>query len=158
MLIIMIAIMTCIMHMTVYSSGATVISKLLVNNCMIELLGIRNNDIGDDGITAIATALTKSRISELSVYGCSITLTGARSLAKLLSINHSIRELRLSGNPITTEGAHLILQSVVNNEACQADIKIDDDYSSNSEAQMLISILEGRRRRIKTNMVSHYVT
>ena len=146
------------MHMTVYSSGATVISKLLMNNCMIELLGIRNNDIGDDGITAIATVLTKSRISELSVYGCSITLPGARSLAKLLSVNQSIRELRLPGNPITTEGAHLNLQSAVNNEACQADIKIDDDYSSNSRAQMLMNILEDRRRRIKTNVVSHHVT
>ena len=93
-----------------YSLGATVISnKLLMNNCTMEIFGIRNNDIGNDGIIAIATALTECRISELSVYGCSITLTGARSIAKLLSVNQSVRELRLSGNPITTEGAHLIL-------------------------------------------------
>ena len=80
-----------------------------MNNCTMEIFGIRNNDIGNDGIIAIATALTECRISELSVYGCSITLTGARSIAKLLSVNQSVRELRLSGNPITTEGVHLIL-------------------------------------------------
>ena len=69
------------MHMIEYSLGATVTSsKLLMNNCTMEILGIRNNDIGDDGIIAIATAVTESRISELSVYGCSITVTGARSM------------------------------------------------------------------------------
>ena len=53
------------------------------------------NSIGDDGITAIATALTNSRIKILQVDSCDITLTGVTSLATLLSVNQSIRELRL---------------------------------------------------------------
>ena len=69
---------------------------------MIQELWMHLNDIGDDGITAIATALTNSRISELLVSGCGITLTGARSLATLLSVNQSIRRLSLQDNPITT--------------------------------------------------------
>ena len=108
------------------------------------------NTIGDDGITAIATALTNSRISQLCVMGCGITLTGARSIATLLSANHSIRELVLLGNPITTEGAHLILQSAVNNKACQVDINIDYVYCRDSEVQRmkyrLMDILRDRRR------------
>ena len=82
------------MHMIEYSLGATVTSnKLLMNNCTMEILGIRNNDIGDDGIIAIAMAVTESKISELSVYGCSITLTAwSKVNAKLLSVNRSIRE------------------------------------------------------------------
>ena len=113
-----------------------------------------HNTIGDDGITAIATALTNSRISQLWVMECGITLTGARSIATLLLANHSIRELILDDNPITTEGAHLILQSVVNNKACQVDISIDDEYWRDSEVQTMMNILEDRRR-MKTNVVGY---
>ena len=139
-----------------YSTGATVISKLLMNNCVIQMLWMNNNAIGDNGITAIAAALTNSRISRLWVTRCGITLTGARSLATLLSVNQSIRMLQLRGSPITTEGARVILQSAVNNEACQADIYIDDEYIRDSEVQTLMNIMEDRRR-MKTNVVGYLV-
>ena len=96
------------------------------------------NSFGDDDIAAIATALTNSSISTVWVTGCNITLTGARSLATLLSVNQSIRVLRLHSNPITIEGAHVILQSAVNNDACQAYIVINDEYRSESEVQTLM--------------------
>ena len=139
-----------------YSTGAIVISKLLMNNCVIQVLYMSNNYIGDDGITAIATALTNSRISELWVIGCDIALTGARSLATLLSVNQSIRELWLTRNPITAEGARVILQSAVNNEACQAYIYIDNEYIRDSEVKTLMNIMEDRRR-IKINVVGYLV-
>ena len=106
----------------VYFTGAIVISKLLKDNHVIQELHMGHNNIGDDGITAIATALTNSTIRVLWVNNCGITLTGARSIATLLSVNHSIRELGLSKNPVTTEGASVILQSAVNNKASRVDI------------------------------------
>ena len=139
----------------VYSTGATVISKLLKDNHVIQILNIANNNIGDDGITAIAMALTNSTIRKLWVEDCGITLTGARSIATLLSLNHSIRTLWLKNNPITTEGAHVILQSALNNEASQVDIYIDDDYTD-SEVWRMINILDNRRR-MKTNEVVYVV-
>ena len=123
---------------------------------MIQVLIMDRNDIGDDGITTIATALTNSRISILMVDGCGITLTGARSLATLLSVNQSISVLWLWGNFITTEGARLILQSAVNNKACQVDIQIDNEYKSDSEVKRMMTILEDRRM-MKTNVVGYVV-
>ena len=41
-------------------------------------------------------------------------------------------------NPIGVEGARVILQSAVNNEACQAIIVIDDEYRRDSEVQTLM--------------------
>ena len=117
-------------------------------------LWMSDNTIGDDGITAIATALTNSRISQLWVNGCGITLTGARSIATLLLANHSISKLKLYNNPITTEGAHLILQSAVKNKACQVDIGIGYEYWRDSEVQTMMNILEDRRR-MKTNVVGY---
>ena len=136
-----------------YSTGATVISKLLMDNFIIQELGMSGNTITDDGITAIATALTNSTISQLWFRGCGITLTGARSIATLLLTNHSISTLVLDNNPITTEGAHLILQSAVNNKACQAHISIDYEYQRDSEGQRMMNILI--RRRMKTNVVGY---
>ena len=112
---------------------------------MIQELWMNDNTIGDDGITAIATALTNSRISQLGVMDCGITLTGARSIATLLLVNHSISKLVLRANAITTEGAHLILQSAVNNKACQVDIGIDYEYRRDSEVRTMKNILRDRR-------------
>ena len=104
---------------------------------------------------AITTALTNSRIRELVVIKCGITLTGATSIATLLSVNNSIRELCLIGNPITEDGAHRILQSAVDNEACQVDMEIDDEYESD-EVQAMMKILNDRRE-IKINVVGNVV-
>ena len=121
-------------------TGAIVISKLLMNNSMIQGLWMSKNNIGDDGITAIATALTNSRISQLWIMECGITLTGAISIASLLSLNQSIRKLVLWKNVITIEGARLILRSAENNKAYQADICIDEEYKSDSEVRTVINI------------------
>ena len=126
-------------------TGANVICELLKNNSMIQELWMSDNNIGDDGITAIAKALTNSRISQLWIDGCGISLTGARSIASLLSLNQSIRELVLTSNAITTEGARLILQSAVNNKACQAHIIIDDEYRSDSEVWTMMNSLQVRK-------------
>ena len=139
----------------VYSTGAIVISKLLKDNHVIQLLYMGDNNIGDDGITAIATALTNSTIRLLWVNDCGITLNGARSIATLLSVNHSIGTLWLRNNPITTEGAHIILQSAVNNKASQVDIEIDYTYRD-SEVRRMQDILDNRRR-IKANEVVYDV-
>ena len=111
---------------------------------MIQKLSMDDNNVGDNGITAITTALTNSTIRMLWVSDCSITQTGARSIATLLSVNHSIRNLWLYDNPITTEAAHAILQSAVNNEASQVDIAIDYKYTD-SKVQRMKDILGNRR-------------
>ena len=130
-----------------YFTGAIAISRLLMINHSIQLLWIGYNFISDDGIAAIATALTNSSISELEVIRCGITLTGATSLATFLLANQSIRKLWLAGNPITTDGAHLILQSAINNKLSQVPmIATDDEYCKDSEVQMLYNILNDRRK------------
>ncbi|XP_065920220.1 leucine-rich repeat-containing protein 74B-like [Dysidea avara] len=65
--------------------GAICISEVL-GKCSLQVLATAGNNIGDDGITAIAEALSNSQINELNVETCGITLTGAKSLAALASI------------------------------------------------------------------------
>ena len=77
-------------HLTYYitviiATGAICISEVL-GKCSLQVLATAGNEIGDDGITAIAEALSNSQINELNVETCSITFTGAKSLAALASI------------------------------------------------------------------------
>ena len=136
-----------IIVIVIITTGAIAVSKLLMGNCTLQVLNVSDNTIGDDGISVIVEQLkkvTNSRISQLCIEECGITLTGARSIASLLSVNQSIRGLVLTGNVITTEGAQLILQSAVNNKACQALIRFDNEYRSDSEVWTMMKILRNR--------------
>ena len=111
------------------TTGAISISKMMMVNHSLQQLDIKVNNIGDDGISAIASALGNCKISELDVSGCGITLTGARSLATALYSSNTIRVLWLYSNPITVEGALLIVNSAVHNTVCQ-HVEIDDEYKN----------------------------
>ena len=127
------------------TTGAISISKMMMVNHSLQDLNMMINNIGDDGISPIAGALGNCKINILDVQRCGITLTGARSLAASLSSNHTIRELGLRGNPITIEGALLIVKSAVDNTVCQ-DVEIDVKYE-NDEIKKMMNILEVRRRK-----------
>ena len=136
------------------TTGAISISEMMMVNHSLQQLIMSNNIIGDDGISAIAGALAigNCKINELYVYECSITLTGASSLAASLSSSHTIRGLGLWNNPITEEGALLILKSAVDNIVCQF-VLIDEEYYDNDEIVKMINILEDRKRREVRNYV-----
>ena len=127
------------------TTGAISISKMMMVNHSLQELYMYYNNIGDDGISAIAGALGNCKINILDVRLCGITLTGARSVAAALLSNHTIRVLLLRGNPITVEGALLIVKSAVDNTVCQ-HVLIDDEYE-NDEIKKMMNILEDRRKQ-----------
>ena len=122
----------------------------MVNQTLLEL-HIEDNDITDDGITAIAGSLRSSSITVLNVRRCGITFTGVTSLAAALSTNKSITELWLMGNPITADGAHLIMKSAVDNGVCEY-VGLDNEYEDD-EVKEMKSILNDRRRQDVRNYV-----
>ena len=128
------------------TTGAISISKMIIVNHSLQLLDMDDNKIGDDGISVIAGVLGNCKITELYVSGCGITLTGTRSLAATLSSNHTIIVLELSNNPITVEGALLIMKSAVHNKVCQS-VVIDDEYK-NDEVKKIMNILDRRRQEV----------
>ena len=134
------------------TTGARCIGELLIN-CSLEVLKMGLNNIGDDGIIAIAGDLGKSRIRELKVERCGITIMGGKELSSALSTSQTIKTLRLWGNPIIVEGARLILQSAVNNGVCEKVtiryLNTSDNYKSDNEVQKMMAILQTRRKANK---------
>ena len=107
-------------------------------------LDVEKNDIKDEGITAIAGSLSYSSIFDLSVSECGITFTGVRSLAAALLTYQNFRTLRLYDNPITVDGARLVMKSAVDNGVCE-DVCIDDEYEDDDQVQEMMTILDDRR-------------
>ena len=130
------------------TTGAISISKMLMVNHSLQELIMANNNIGDNGISAIAGTLANgnSTIHKLDVEKCGITLTGARSLTQALSSNHTIRELLLHKNPITVDGALLIVKSAVDNMVCQ-HVGIDYEHMNN-EIKKLMNIIDKRNNNM----------
>ena len=127
------------------TTGAISISQaLMVNQTLLELY-MRDNHIGDDGITAIASSLSNSSITVLNVRRCGISVVGVRSLAEAISSNQNIRELWLENNPITVDGARLIMKAAVDNAVCEY-VLIDSDYDDD-EVKRMMNILYDRRRQ-----------
>ena len=112
----------------------------MLRKCSLEILDISHNIIGDDGIIAIAEALSDSKICELYIGRCDITFAGARSLAAALEINSNVKRLDAYHNPITVEGARLILRSSVRNKICK-EVGIDRIYRDDDEVQEMLHIL-----------------
>ena len=124
------------------TTGAISISKMMMGNHSLQELNIVRNDIGDDGISAMAGALGNCKISKLDVTNCNITLTGAKLLATALYSSNTIRKIELLGNRLTVEGALLIVESAVHSTVCCC-VEIDDEYK-NDEIQKMINILDSR--------------
>jgi len=115
-------------------------------NHTLQVLNINSNLIGDEGIAAIAETLDNARILELNMYNCSITVTGAKSLAAGLAKNQSMTLLDVEGNNITVDGAIAILEAAVANEVCQ-QVDINYEYDSDDKVKEMMTILEERKKQ-----------
>ena len=127
------------------TTGAISISQALMVNQTLLKLDMKGNQIGDDGITSIVGSLSKCSISLLDVSECGISAVGVRSLAEAISSNQNIRTLWLWDNPITVDGAHLIMKAAVDNTVCE-DVGIESEYYDD-EVKRMESILDDRRKQ-----------
>ena len=128
--------------------GAICIAELVRTKHKLNVLALSANNLGDDGIVAIAGALGKCNIDKLIIDECGINVTGAKALAESLLINKSITLLTLLDNPITVEGARTIIESAVGNGTLCPCMMIDDHlYEEDDEAQLMIKVLQMRNRR-----------
>jgi len=131
----------------VHTAGATDIADLIQTHCALKVLTLEANNLGDDGINVISGPLGKSNIDRLEIGECGITVMGAKVLAETFLINKSITLLRLSKNPITLEGARMILESAVGNGVCLKVIIDDHLYEDDDETQLMMETLQARERR-----------
>jgi Ran GTPase-activating protein (RanGAP) involved in mRNA processing and transport len=98
----------------IFPDGAKEIGIALANKKYLEVLNLRRNDIGKEGISELEKCLLASRIKELDLSGNKIGDEGCRIVVKSLIDKPKlmITSLNLSDNAITSEGCKLICSLV----------------------------------------------
>ena len=97
-------------------NGAVNIAKLLVINKTLKYLDISENNIGDDGISAISDSLhVNTTLIQLVAHSCRFKSKGAESVAKMLQANKILKYLDISYNNIGADGTKTITSSIQTN-------------------------------------------
>jgi len=148
-------IIQCVHNCTINdATGAISIADAFLVKHSLQVLNVSSNDIGDNGITAIAEALSNSQIRDLFIRKCSITLSGIKALATALVVNKSINLLDVRDNPITVEGTHLIVKAAVDNDVCE-NLYVDDEYKHDEVKKMIMTLKQ--REWQKVCIIFHYL-
>eukprot|EP00435_Cladocopium_sp_Y103_P074507 s374_g49.t1 len=97
------------------NSGAKVVAEAL-RNSPTETLDLRSNEIGDQGVEALAESLkSNGSLKELALGGNSIGDRGAEAVAEGLKSNGSLKDLWLWYNNIGDRGAEALAESLKSN-------------------------------------------
>ena len=121
------------------TTGAISISNMMMVNHSLQELYMWNNSIGDDGISAIAREL--ARLMNWVLINVTLLLLGQDYWQQPY---HPIQLLYLRGNPITVEGAQLIVEAAVHNTVC---LHVGIDEYKNDKVKEMLTILEDRERQ-----------
>ena len=100
----------CLDDNQIGDDGATALAKLLEIHALISL-DLSSNQIGDKGATDLAKALKSSYtlLITLNFGKNQITNIGAKALAEALESNDTLRDLYLDSNQVGDEGANALL-------------------------------------------------
>ena len=116
-------------------------------------LDISENEIGDNGMIQIATALeTNTTMRTLIVSGCNISDVGVKSLAKAITVNRSLHELNMSSNYIGDNGMIQIATALQTNNTLK-DLSIFDNEITDKGVLSLSSAI---RNRSMEHMALHW--
>ena len=98
----------------IFPDGAKEIGIALANKKYLEVLNLRRNDIGVEGMKELEKALVVSRIKELDLAGNKILDEGVRIVVRALIDKPKlmINSLNLSDNGMTSEGCKLVCSLV----------------------------------------------
>ncbi|XP_044115818.1 ribonuclease inhibitor isoform X2 [Neovison vison] len=88
--------------------------EVLAQNKGLTVLQLSNNKLGDAGVRDLCQGLRQpgAVLRDLGLGDCDVADEGCASLASLLLVNHSLRELDLSNNCMSEQGVRWLMESV----------------------------------------------
>ena len=133
-----------ISNCSISDEGAESLARALAVNRSIQELDIRSNEIGDNGIAHIATALqtNTTTMTTLNISNCSISDVGAESLASFVNI--SLQYLNICNNEIGDNGIANIATALQTNTTMRT-LNISNCSISDEGAESLARALAVNR-------------
>lgn len=102
----------------IYKDGAASLAAAIQANTYLEWLDLQDSNIGDEGAAILAADVLEqnySTIKKLNLHGNKIGNNGATALATALKINTSLWELDLCFNFINDEGVSMLAKALTTN-------------------------------------------
>lgn len=102
-------------------TDGTSIYQLIVSNTGIQLLDLRNNCLGDNGMSHICDALKnnetliKSSLTALVLWNNQVTSASMTNLAEALKVNHKLETLNIGNNKLNMDGLVRLKPALVSN-------------------------------------------
>ncbi|XP_047547498.1 ribonuclease inhibitor isoform X2 [Lutra lutra] len=105
---------------------------MLAQNKHLTELQLSNNQLGDAGVRELCQGLRQpgAALRELCLGDCDVANDGCASLASLLLVNRSLRELDLSNNCMNDQGIRWLMESVEQPSCVLEQLVLYDIYWS----------------------------
>jgi Ran GTPase-activating protein (RanGAP) involved in mRNA processing and transport len=127
------------------ASGASILADALFNNKKLIRLSLWKNQVGDKGVQSLSNALSanESSLKQLDLSQNDITDEGAGYLAQMLKTNKVLTHLSLSNNKIGGKGIQLLADSLQNrNETLEVLSLTENKSLTDASVGLLVNMFK----------------
>ncbi|XP_037098598.1 protein NLRC5-like isoform X4 [Syngnathus acus] len=119
------------------------LASVLSSPCSLRELELSWNDLGDDGLEALAAGLAKPQctLQVLTLRDCNLSKKSCEALASVLSSPGSLRELDLSHNDLYDDGLEALAAGLAKPQCTLQVLKLWDCKLSKKSCEALASVL-----------------
>ncbi|KAM9772460.1 NACHT, LRR and PYD domains-containing protein 3-like isoform 5-T5 [Syngnathus typhle] len=119
------------------------LASVLSSPCSLRELNLGENDLGDDGLEALAAGLAKPQctLQVLKLWTCKLSKKSCEALASVLSSPSSLRELDLSSNNLRDDGLETLAAGLAKPQCTLQVLKLRECNLSKKSCEALASVL-----------------
>ncbi|KAM9772479.1 NACHT, LRR and PYD domains-containing protein 12-like isoform 2-T2 [Syngnathus typhle] len=119
------------------------LASVLSSPGSLRALGLGDNDLGDDGLEALAAGLAKPQctLQVLTLWSCKLSKKSCEALASVLSSPGSLRKLDLTWNDLCDDGLEALAAGLANPQCALQVLDLWDCELSKKSCEALASVL-----------------
>ena len=128
-------------HNKLDGSACDLLAKVVPSMSRLEELRLRYNPIGSGGAVEVIKALCGSGVKELLLYNTEIGKADCEALCELLKSSHSLQDLDIGQNNLSSESVASIITGLSHNSSL-TKLNISDSHFSMANVNSLASVLK----------------
>ena len=128
-------------HNKLDGSACDLLAKAIPSMSRLEKLRLSDNPIGSGGAVEVIKALCGSGVKELLLYNTGIGKADCEALCELLKSSHSLQDLDIGQNNLSSESVASIITGLSHNSSL-TKLNISDSHFSMANVDSLTSVLK----------------
>ena len=139
-------------HNKLDGSACDLLAKALPSMSRLEVLQLRSNPIGSGGAVEVIKALCGSGVKVLLLYSTEIGEPDCEALCELLKSSHSLQDLNIHQNNLSSESVASIITGLSHNSSLTR-LDISNSHFSMTNVDSLASVLKDHSKCTLTKLV-----